>query len=295
MPLDINPTLEMRRELLDKGLQINRLNLTRLRIQQGKVARGLLDIDEYRTHLMPTTRGTFTARGVKLLRPDTGDKRCFVEPVRYTSTHPLMVERFIRAKTERSKHRIDFYDADFRHDPYNPTEIFYREPHTGDLIRLEARTDDRELLQTCSYYDIIMKMDDDLEYRRDAAEGRDQALSRMEAAQEETKDIAAAEYDAQLKAEPKPRSKASLRANKAENREREDALYQYGMPVPPAGEPLNVPVSKNASQEAESPSTGESTASPIQISPRSAEKQTSGLSIFGKLVQSHLDKEVHNG
>lgn len=232
MPLDIkNPTAEVKRELLDKGLPITRLNLTRMKIEQGKVARTLMDIDEARAHLMPITRGTFTAKGVKLLRPDTGQKRVFIEPIRYVSRHPLMIDWFVRAKNERAKHAVDFYDSEFRHDPYNPSVIYFRNPQDGELIPLEARTDDRELLAECSYWDILNNIDHYATYRYESADGRDQALSDMEAGQEQTKQNAQDAYDDDLAKQDKKPSKAKLRGNKTENREREKALYQFGMPT----------------------------------------------------------------
>jgi hypothetical protein len=71
MPLDVEPTLEMRK-LVEAGIPLTRLNLTRWRINQGKVALNVLDEDECRIKLLPRTQGVFTGRGVKLLRPDKG-------------------------------------------------------------------------------------------------------------------------------------------------------------------------------------------------------------------------------
>lgn len=234
MPLDIkNPTMEMQRLLLDKGLPLTRLNLTRMRMDQGKIARALMDVDEARVHLMPVTRGTFTAKGVKLLRPDTGQKRVHIEPIRYVSRHPQMVDWFARAKNERSKHAIDFYDHDFRYDPYNPGTIYFRNSRDGELIALNARSDDREMLCECSYYDILHNVDHYSVHRHDTVEARDQALSRMEAGQEATKLNAEDDYDTELAALNTKPSKAKLRGNKTKNREREDAQYQFGMPIQP--------------------------------------------------------------
>lgn len=50
--LDITPTLEMRRELLDKGIKLTRANLTRWKINQGKCHTSLLSEDEARIKLM---------------------------------------------------------------------------------------------------------------------------------------------------------------------------------------------------------------------------------------------------
>lgn len=301
MPLDIHPTIEMQRELLDKDLPITRLNLTRMRINQGKVSRTLLDLDEARMHLMPITRGTFTAKGVKLLRPDTGNKRTFVEQVRFVSRHPLMIERFSQAKNERGKHRIDFYDEDFRHDPYNPTEIFYRNPVDGEFIRLEARSDDREMLQECSYHDILYNMDHYAIYRHEVVEGQDQARSRMESGQEETKWTAKDEYDAELGAEPNPPSKTKLRGNKSQNRERENALYQYGMPIqpPPASalstaatdDPEPTPGTATPGNPADAVPSDNSATHQVPIQ----NEKTKSFSVFANAVRNRLNQETPHG
>ncbi len=298
MPLNIRPTAEMQRELLDKGLPITRLNLTRMLINQGKVARSLLDIDDARTRLMPITRGTFTGKGVKLLRPDTGDKRSFVEPIRYVSSHPMMLARFAAAKNEREKRTIDFYDDDFRIDPYNPTEIHFRDCHSGELIHLKARTDDPELLATCSYYDLLDKMQYDAIYLHDVRDARDQALSRMEAGQEEANRAAKDAYDTELAAEPKKPSKARLRGNKAANREREDARSQYGMPTQPLPDAPSID-SQNA--ESEQPTVGPLMDEPIDTAPTDSnlpyqepvpKPKVKSVSIFATAVRNHLNQEA---
>ena len=296
MPLDIkNPTLEMQRLLLDKGLPLTRLNLTRMRMDQGKVARALMDIDEARVHLMPITRGTFTAKGVKLLRPDTGQKRVYIEPVRYVSRHPLMVEWFIRAKNERSKQAIDFYDHDFRYDPYNPGTIYFRNSRDGELIALEARSDDREMLFECSYYDILHNVDHYSVYRHDNVEARDQALSRMEVGQEETKFGAQNAYDDDLAAKDTKPSKAKLRGNKTQNREREDALYQFGMPIPPIEaeattmdeSPANMAQPSKEKCVMSSPGSGD-TAAEVSTAPSASAKHRS--SIFMNAIRNRKDQ-----
>lgn len=298
MPLDIRPTAEMRRELLDKGLPITRLNLTRMRINQGKVARSLLDIEEARTHLMPLTRGTFTGKGVKLLRPDTGDKRSFLEPVRYVSNHPMMLARFAAAKNERDKHTIDFYDDDFRIDPYNPAEIFFRDCHSGELIHLEARTEDPELLATCSYYDLLDKMQYDAIYLHDVKDARDQALSHMEAGQEEANRAAKDAYDTELAAEPKKPSKTKLRGNKAANREREDAQCQYGIPTPLSPDDPSIDTqSAESEQSTVAPSMDEPIdTAPTNSSPPNQESvpnpKVKSVSIFATAVRHHLNQEA---
>lgn len=298
MPLDIkNPTAEMKRELLDKGLRITRLNLTRMKIEQGKIARTLMDIDEARVYLMPITRGTFTAKGVRLLRPDTGQKRVFIEPIRYVSRHPLMIDWFAKAKNERNKHTIDFYDSEFRHDPYNPAVIYFRNPQDGELIPLEAKTDDRELLTECSYWDVLHNVDHYAVYRQESADERDQALSTMEAGQEQTKQNAQEAYNGELAEQDKKPSKSKLRSNKSKNREREDTVYQFGMPTQYVG---------GSSTDAESvvsidPSTDSAETTPANSKHSTGAPCTPPLaksnhsSIFTNAIRSRKGREASHG
>lgn len=241
MPLDIRPTLEMRREIIDKGLTLNRLNLTRMKINQGKLAMSLIGNDEARVKLMPHVRGVFTQHGVKLLRPDTGQKREFIEPIQYISRHPVMIERFMKAKVGRAGVSAKSFDDDFRQDPYNPTELYYRNPIDGELIRLWMKTKDEDLPFECSIPDIINLMKGDSIRLFNARNAREEALSDMEAGQDITKQEARDAYDAALEAAERPPSKSAIRRNKKENREKEKATYQYGMPVqrPPFVEEQN--------------------------------------------------------
>lgn len=231
MELDIRPTLEMRRELLDKGIKLTRANLTRWMMNKGKVAVSLIGADEARTKLLLGTRGTFTQYGIKLLRPDTGGKREFVEPIKYVNNHPLILEKVMKAKVGRSRVSPLSHDDDFLYDPYKPTEIFYRNHNDGELIRLELRTKDEDLPYECAYHDILNKMQSDSLYRFEARAAAEEALSKMEAGQEGTKQEASDAYNDALDDLEKPLSKAALRRGKKENREREKELYRNGMPI----------------------------------------------------------------
>ncbi len=231
MPLDIRPTLEMRREIIDKGLTLNRLNLTRMKINQGKLAMSLIGNDEARIKLMPHVRGTYTQHGVKLLRSDTGKKREFVEPIQYKSTHPLMLARFMKAKVGCAGVPAEFFDDDFRQDPYNPTELYYRNPIDGELIKLSIRTKDEDLPFECSIPDIINLMKSDAVHLFNARNAKEDALSDMEAGQEVTKQEAKDAYDDAFEAVDKPPSKSAIHRNKKANREKEKATYRHGMPI----------------------------------------------------------------
>ncbi|TNC99125.1 MAG: Uncharacterized protein FD121_363 [Gallionellaceae bacterium] len=241
MALDIRPTMEMRREIIDKGLTLNRLNLTRMKINQGKLAMSLIGNDEARIKLMPHVRGVFTQHGVKLLRPDTGQKREFIEPIQYISKHSLMLERFMKAKVGRAGVSAESFDDDFRQDPYNPTELYYRNPIDGDLIRLWMKTKDEDLPFECSIPDIINLMKSDAIHLFNARNSKEEALSHMEEGQEATKQEASDAYDDALETVEKPPSKSAIRRNKKANREQEKSTYQYGMPIqsPPFVEEQN--------------------------------------------------------
>ncbi len=229
--LDIVPTLEMRRELLDKGIKLTRANLTRWKINQGKCHTSLLSQDEARIKLMVPIRGTFTQYGVKLLRSDTGEKRVFIEPVRYISNNPLIIEKVLQAKVGRARVGAESHDDFFLHNPYMPTEIFYKNILNGELIKLTAASKDIDLPHECSLPDIVHLMKDNALYTFGIQQSREQDISDMEAAQEQTKSEATEAYKQTLAELKKPPSKSSLKRNKSENREKEKEMMMYGMPL----------------------------------------------------------------
>lgn len=229
--LDIDPTLDMRRDLLDKGIKLTRANLTRWKINQGKCYTSLLSEDEARIKLMVPIRGTFTQYGVKLLRSDTGEKRVFIEPIRYISNHPLIVEKVLQAKVGRAKVSAESHDDFFLHNPYQPTKIFYKNILNGELIKLTVVCKDVDLLHECSLPDIVQLMTGNALYSFGIQESRAQAISDMEAAQEQTKDEANKAYAEAISTLKKSPSKSSLRRNKSENRNKEKEMMMYGMPI----------------------------------------------------------------
>lgn len=294
MPLEIEPTAEMRQELLDKGVPITRASLTALAIRQNRVARALMDTDEARTHLMPPIRGTFTKKGVVLLRPSSGHQRKFIKSVTYISTHKTMLCKFRDASLHRGGRDIEKFDDDFRYDPYNPTEIHYRDPHTGELISLIGTSKDRELFNDCVHADIIARQDQHDIERPERQEQRDQILSDMELHQERTKDEAEDEYKADLAALPKKPSKAKLVANKTENREREKGFYFHGMPTPlsQADEKNDAPATDDAISDEGSPSP-QAPQSPVHSTGETPQRRqmptkTPPRSIFTELVANQI-------
>lgn len=233
MELDIRPTLEMRRELLDKGIKLTRANLTRWAINRGRCSSSLISESEARTKLLLPTRGTFTADGVKLLRGNTGRKRTFIEPPLYQSRHPLIIQRCLEAKMKRQRVAPESFDDDFRHDPYKPSHIYYRDNISGELIRLNVVSDDKDLPSECSYPDFLDLMQRDALHLYNVRNAREETLSDMESEQEVTKRSAEDAYTEAIAELPKPPSKRNLRANKRENREQEKERFQYGMPIQP--------------------------------------------------------------
>jgi hypothetical protein len=229
--LDITPTLEMRRELLDKGIKLTRANLTRWKINQGKCHTSLLSEDEARIKLMVPIKGTFTQQGVKLLRSDTGEKRVFIEPIRYISNHPFINEKVLSAKNMRARVGAESHDDLFLHNPYQPTEIFYKNILSGELIKLNVVSQDADLPLECSLPDMVHLMKDNALYSFSIQESRTQAISNMEAGQEHTKSEASKAYNQELAKLTKPPSKSSLRRNKSVNREKEKDMMMYGLPI----------------------------------------------------------------
>ena len=231
MELDIVPTLEMQRELVCKGIKLTRANLTRWEIERGNQAASLISEAEARIALMIPTRGTFTQKGVRLLRSDKGQKREFLPHVRYVSHHKLIVEECLKAKVMRSRVMPTVFDDDFLYNPYCPSEINYRDLYSGELIPLAAKTCDSQLLEECSMPDIY-DLDDANKISLFFAEsGRERKISDLEAAQEEANEAAEAEYQAAIEKAGKSPSKSSIRKGKKTNRETEKALMNYGMPI----------------------------------------------------------------
>lgn len=237
MELDIVPTLEMQRELVDKGIKLTRANLTRWEIERGNQATSLISEAEARIALLIPTRGTFTQNGVRLLRSDKGQKREFVSHVRYASHHKLIVEKCLEAKVMRSRVMPTAFDDDFLYDPYRPSEIYYRDLYSGELIALAAKTRDSQLLEECSLPDIYELADANKLRLFFAESARERLISDLEAEQEEANAAAEAEYKATVEKVGKSPSKSSIRKGKKSNRETEKTLMDHGMPViaPEAG------------------------------------------------------------
>ncbi len=236
MLLDTIPTLAAHRELFARGIPLTRLNLTKWDIERGKVATSLIGVEEARMKLLMPIRGTFTKHGVKLLRPDRGDRREFIEPVRYICRDKDFVRHAIRAKVMRGRAEPEDWDDDFLHDPYRPSHIYHRDAVTGKLTQLDAKVagDDSERLDECSLPDMLELMDSCAVDRFNARVARDDALSDLEDGQERTNEESKAAYQNDLNNSSKKPSKAALKRDKKVNRESEKAVFIYGAPaIPP--------------------------------------------------------------
>ncbi len=225
MELDIILPLAMERD----GVRPTRLDMTRWSIEKHKRAMSPVDTATARSKLLMHCRGTFTESGVKLLRDDMGDKRAFIEPLRYVSRHPRIMAKMALAR-RGGKQRVDFFDDDFAYDPYRIRRIFYFDPDEG-MITLDLVTNDRDLPFEASMHDVIDRLDHHGTKTYFTRDHRDQKLSRMEAKQDETKKNATEEYEEEHAALAKPLSKAAQRANKQENRAGDDPLMRDGMPL----------------------------------------------------------------
>ena len=259
MPLDIEPTLEMQRA----GVELTRLGLTKWDIERGKVARSLLSIEEARAALLPRCKGTFTKSGVRLLRDDKGtQKRVFLRRLRYFSNDQVIVRRLVEAKLERKKQDPAYFDDVFLYDPNCLKRLWYRNLADSRLIELRLVSEDEDLPHEASLADIFELEDEDAIRRPQLEEERQQIRGKLEEGQEKTKKEARAAYQAALDEVDKPPSKASLKADKAKNREHEAGLFMDGTPVlsdefyeadSQAAAPVNSPTSEAAQGSQQSP------------------------------------------
>lgn len=250
MELDIKPTLEMRRELLDKGIKLTRANLTRWAAGKGRLATSLIGEDEARIKLLIKFRGTFTQKGVKLLRPDRGEKREFIEPMRFVSHDDLIKERCLEAKVKRAQRLPESFDDDFLVDPFKLTDIFFRDRISGRLIQLQLATNDSDLPFECALSDVLELMERDALYLFDVRSSREVAISDFEAKQEIAVREASEAYDSTFEQLGKPLSKSAMRKNKKINRSKEKSSLPFGVPVPTPNPVSPAPMQETEAEDA---------------------------------------------
>lgn len=137
----------------------------------------------------------------------------------------------MKAKVMRSRVMPTAFDDDFLYDPYRPSEIYYRDLYSGELIPLTAKTNDNQLLDECSLPDIYELADANKLRLFFAESGRERQISDIEAEQENANKEAEAEYQAAVEKVGKSPSKSSIRKGKKSNRETEKTLMDHGMPI----------------------------------------------------------------
>lgn len=275
-PLEIEPTLEMLRD----GVELTRLGLTRWDIQRGRVARSLLSVEEARMQLLPRCKGTFTQSGVRLLRDDKGDKRVYLQRLRYLSNDPIIVRKLREAKLERRKQSKTYFDAEFLYHPTFPQSIWYRDLDQNHLIELTWLSEDNDLPYEACLADIFDLEDEDAIRRPLMEEERQRIQGRIEAEQEKTREEARDAYQAAVDALDKPPSKASLKANKKENRELEYSMLRDGTLIIEPEAPVAMPADGSGNDKKEKPFV-EST---VEAAPTSQTVVPKKRSIFGDLV-----------
>lgn len=230
MEIDVVRPLWMK----EKGVPPTRLSMTRATIERGKVARPLCSYDMAHIHLLPRHQGTFTLKGVRLHREDTGRKVSFIEPLAYVSTHPEIVKKVEEAR-RGGKRDPDYFRATFLVDPYVLRRCWYLNLQTMQIIPLELKIlgiDDIDLPYEATLHDVADLMQADTVEAPVWREKREEKLGSMEAEQDQTKEEAEAAYqDALDAAGGKKPSKVQLRANRAANRDSERGGQMHGMPV----------------------------------------------------------------
>lgn len=227
-----------------------RLALAHQLIREGKLARAPIPLDFARNILLPRHAGTFTRIGVKLHRQNTGDKICFLEPVRYVSRHRGIIQKCEEAQ-RGGKHNPDYFRAEFLVDPYDMRSIWYLDVVSCELIELNLK-DDNEHLLDYRILDVERQMVADATYSVELTDARDRALGAMEADQDKTSEVAEQGYSSELTALDKKPSKASLRANKSLNRQQEKTKTIFGIPPNvPIQTPVAVPPTDDRTNEAQ--------------------------------------------
>jgi len=223
VPIDIPITLEIRQELVEKGLIINRLNLTKLAIQKGNLHVSLISREQAIATLATPIKGTFTAKGVKLHRTDR-EERAFIEPIRYLSKHPAMIAKFQEAKTNR-RVAPTHHDATFLYSPYQPYEIWYQDIHTGEIFNLELDSPDNEWFEY-TIPDYLAAMQQDAAYRHLVDDVKQQQHVSFESELETTLDAIEIKYaEAAGKSAAIPKSK--IACEKKNNRKNEKSLMSF--------------------------------------------------------------------
>ncbi|PPD11102.1 MAG: hypothetical protein CTY26_10510 [Methylophilus sp.] len=226
----ITPSLNMRQEILDKGLKLSRLNLTRLAMRQGRFNSNGIHFDDFVIKFSMPIKGTFTAKGVKLHNPKA-KRRQFIRSLRFVSNDPIMVEKFTRAKTNR-KDAPDNFDASFLHNPYCLDKIFYMDVHTGKTYALYQVAWEEDFKEYTLDDHIDMQNQDAVRHHLEDADN-EQLIAVLDQRIEETGNTAKKAYQVDIAASP-PLSKSQITKGRKENRQKERSLLTHGIVIPVA-------------------------------------------------------------
>ena len=204
-------TMDMRRD----GVKPTRLDMTRWEIEQGKIATSVMDIDEARMILLPIYSGVFTKSGVKIFKPDNGNKNEYIKRLNYISDDKPILDLMSAARVNGNR------TANFRVDPYNLKKIWYVDIHTGTLFTLHLQSNDETLANEYTLFDLTaLQKQEQIEnfFHRQSIQS---SLSDLEQHIEETSKKAEADYQNEISTLDKTPTKTELRGNRRENRENE--------------------------------------------------------------------------
>lgn len=239
IPLDIPITQELRKEIIDKGLIVNRLNLTKMAISQGKLHVSLICKHESIIRFATQVRGTFTAKGVKIHRSDTSQK-AFIEPIRYISKSPQMLEKFHQARINR-RVSPEHYEATFLYNPYQPNCIFYHDLNSGELFKLDLDTPEEDWGEF-TIPDFLAAMQQNAIYKNTIDEIKDQQKMEHNLRIENRISISERKYEeAASKSKPLPKSRIAKDKKKNHQQERTISTFNSKTEADSYNETLNPP------------------------------------------------------
>ncbi|MFD0929124.1 hypothetical protein ACFQ1T_04950 [Methylophilus glucosoxydans] len=224
----ITPSLNMRQEILDKGLKLSRLNLTRLAMRQGRFNSNGIHFDDFVIKFSMPIKGTFTAKGVKLHNPKA-NRREFIGSLRFVSNDPIMVEKFTRAKTAR-KGSPENFDATFFHNPYCLDKIFYLDVQTGKTYTLYQVAWEEDFKEYTLDDHMDMQNQDAVRHHFED-EDNEQLVTVLDHRIEVTGNNAKKAYQADIAVNP-PLSKSQIAKGRNENRQKERPLLKHGIVIP---------------------------------------------------------------
>lgn len=224
IPLNIPLTLEIRTEIINRGLAVNRLNLTRMAIEKGRVHASLSRFEELICKFGQIVSGTFTPKGVKLHRSDIS-QRAFIEPISFISKESKILDKFREAKANR-RVSPDSYDEEFIFNPYDLRRIYYRDVHTGEIFQLDRLSPDVES-DEYTLPDYISAMEQDAIHKHLSDDQKQQQLTRFEDELSQTVITANYEYNKAKDSSP-PIAKSRISRDKKHNRLQEKQQLEYG-------------------------------------------------------------------